>query len=329
MVLLSSFLSSQGLRNQHLHPLAGDASGRQYYRLTTANGQPTGQLVMDVKEDRDSALAFRKMASLLSDAGLTVPAISAVSEDGRYMLIEDFGDVVFSTLFDDPAMERKLVDLACEVLITLQGQINPTDHSFLPIFDRTLFATQADLLPAELALRNDAPSDDGILAAFQDALRPLLGQIERLPTTLMLRDYHAENLIWLPERAGVRACGLLDFQDAGIGPIGYDLVSLLEDARRNIDPVCQKTQVARYRDCLPAAARENFPTCYDALAVVRHLRVIAVFLRLARLGKPEYLKHLPRIWRYLEGRLDNSATSALTAWLNENFSEKVRQEICG
>jgi aminoglycoside/choline kinase family phosphotransferase len=329
MDLLPSFLLSQGLENQLLQPLAGDASGRQYYRLTTADGRPTGQLVMDVKEERDSAQAFKKIAALLSGAGLAVPTIFAASDGDRYLLIEDFGDAVFAALFSDPAMEQKLVGLACEVLITLQQNFDIADPSTLPVFDQALFAAQADLLPAELLLRTDASGGDGDLAAFQDALQPLLQQIARLPNTLMLRDYHAENLIWLPERQGVKACGLLDFQDAGIGPIGYDLVSLLEDARRDIDPAYQKIQTARYRDCLPVAEQDNFSAGYEALAVIRHLRVIAVFLRLARLGKPKYLKHLPRIWRYLENRFDNQATLALTAWLNQALSEEVRQEICG
>jgi hypothetical protein len=131
----------------------------------------------------------------------------------------------------------------------------------------------------------------------------------------MLRDYHKDNLLWLPDRPGVRACGLLDFQDAQEGHCAYDLVSLVEDARREVSPAVHDACVARYI-AGTGVDEDDFKAGFAVMAAQRHGRILGLFVRLARRdGKPEYLKHLPRVWRQFEGALRHDAVAPVRAWV--------------
>ena len=137
----------------------------------------------------------------------------------------------------------------------------------------------------------------------------------------MLRDYHVDNLMELPGRSGVAACGLLDFQDAVAGPAAYDLMSLLEDARRDLKPGLIQDMLGRYRAAFPDLDGKSFDTAYAILAAQRHAKVIGIFTRLAvRDGKPAYVAHIPRVWRLLEAALEHPALAQLRDWFDRHVS---------
>ncbi len=319
----SDFLAAQNMADLQPTALAGDASSRQYFRLLGPGGKAANLLLMDAGVDLLSALSFRRVGGILMALGLSPPLIRTASGDNRFMLIEDFGDDLFANFFDDAETQADLIELATKVLITLRQRFDPKRAADLPSFDPAMFKAQAGLFPTEISIRSKG---DEQAARFDQAMAPILDIVAQLPQTLILRDYHGENLIWLPKRSGEQACGLLDFQDAGIGPIGYDLVSLLEDARRNIAPACQTAAMAAYRAQLPPLEAEMFTRAYPALAIIRHLRVIAVFLRLARHGKRAYLRHLPRLWHYLDDHLRDPMAKPLQAWIAANVPSEIRDE---
>jgi aminoglycoside/choline kinase family phosphotransferase len=146
-----------------------------------------------------------------------------------------------------------------------------------------------------------------------------------MPTTLVLRDYHVDNLMLLPGRPGVAACGLLDFQDALIGPTAYDLVSLLEDARRDIAPDLVRAMFDRYAAAFPKLDRKALEAAYAVLGAQRNAKIIGIFTRLLRRdGKPQYLKHIPRVWRLLEGDLQHSALAGVKEWFERHMPKAQR-----
>ena len=137
---------------------------------------------------------------------------------------------------------------------------------------------------------------------------------------LVLRDYHVDNLMLLPGRAGVKACGLLDFQDAVIGPATYDLVSLLEDARRDVPPRLQSAMIERYLAAFPALDRQNFAASYAVMGAQRNAKIVGIFTRLCRRdGKPHYLRHIPRVWRLLEQDLQHPALTPIRVWIDRHL----------
>lgn len=143
--------------------------------------------------------------------------------------------------------------------------------------------------------------------------------------TLVLRDYHVDNLMLLGGRAGVAACGLLDFQDAVTGPASYDLVSLLEDARRDVPADLASRMIARYLDAFPALDRDAFRASYAVMGAQRSAKVVGIFTRLDRRdGKPVYLEHIPRVWRWLEGDLRHPALAGLRAWFDRELPVGTR-----
>jgi aminoglycoside/choline kinase family phosphotransferase len=161
--------------------------------------------------------------------------------------------------------------------------------------------------------------------SYRAAWRACLANLPPLPPTLLLRDYHQDNLLWLPARPGVRACGVLDFQDAQQGHPAYDLVSLVEDARRDVSPAVQQACYDRYVG-EAGFDRTDFATGYALMAAQRHARVIGVFVRLLkRDGKPDYLHHLPRVWRLFERALRHDALQPLRAWVDRLLPPELRR----
>jgi N-acetylmuramate 1-kinase len=144
--------------------------------------------------------------------------------------------------------------------------------------------------------------------------------------TLVLRDYHVDNLMLLEGREGVQGCGLLDFQDALSGPASYDLVSLLEDARRDVPPALREAMTARYLAAFPALDEGAFRRSAAILAAQRNAKIIGIFTRLwQRDGKPRYLGHIPRVWRLLEADLQEPALRPLARWLDHHLPRDMRR----
>jgi aminoglycoside/choline kinase family phosphotransferase len=241
-----------------------------------------------------------------------VPAIFARDEKKGLLLLEDFGDATFTRLLDNPCEPEKLYTLATDVLIALHQhpQAIPTGlrmyHPEKMLEDIGLF----------LDWCTPAISEAG-KAEFKTVWREVLPLAHQVPASLLLRDYHVANLMLLPEREGVRQAGLLDFQDAYQGPITYDLISLLEDARRDVPDQLREKMVARYLARFPALDRKAFENSMAILAALRHTRVLAIFERLSRHEKKrDYKKlHSPRVERLLQRALRHPMLAGVKQWM--------------
>jgi aminoglycoside/choline kinase family phosphotransferase len=163
------------------------------------------------------------------------------------------------------------------------------------------------------------------IESYRAAWRDTLASMPAAAETLLLRDFHQDNLMWLRHRPGIRACGLLDFQDAQRGHAAYDLVSLIEDARRDIAPDLHAAMLDRYLVGAGVGDRAGFSAAFAMLGAQRHARVIGLFVRLLkRDGKPGYLPHLPRVWRLFERSLMHEALTPLRCWVDGHLPPAKR-----
>ena len=306
------FLNSTVWSNAACDPLTGDASARKYFRLQK---DKQSAVLMDASSVLASVAPFIQISQHLHQLGFSVPAILARDEGKGLLLLEDFGDATFARLLDNPCEPEKLYTLATDVLIALHRhpQAIPkglrTYHPEKMLEDIGLF----------LEWRTPTISETG-RKEFKTVWREVLPVAHQVPASLLLRDYHVANLMLLPEREGVRQAGLLDFQDAYQGPITYDLVSLLEDARRDVPDNLREKMVARYLARSPALDRKAFETSLAILAALRHTRVLAIFEKLSRHeGKHEYKKlHSPRVERLLQRALRHSMLAGVKQWMERH-----------
>ena len=298
--------------------LAGDASARQYERLTRCGATA---VLMDDPPPGHSVGPFVRIARLLRGMGYSAPEILAADEVMGFALLEDFGDDSFSALLAGPdasSLERMLYEAATDFLVDLHRRPAPPD---LPRYDPDWMLSDAALF-LETAIGSVA--EPAMAAEFEAVWRDPLEKAAQGPAVLCLRDFHAGNLMWLPERgdagcgtSGLARVGLLDFQDARLGPSAYDLVSLLQDARRDLGEGLEAAMVMRYLRAAPGLDQAAFRAAYAILGAQRAVRIIGVFHRLARRDdKPAYLDHLPRVWRHLDANLAHPVLAPVRAWFD-------------
>ncbi len=294
-------------------PLAGDASNRRYLRIR--QGDQTAVLMDAPAERGEDVRPFIAIAEHLLALGLSAPRILARDIDQGFLLLEDLGDDLFARIVPKhPEIEAELYRTATDVLIELHKTGAPSD---LVPYDTGLMAEMA-----ALALDWYAASDDPALRAdFVDVMSRALGAHAAKHDVLIQRDYHAENLLWLPDRSGVARVGLLDFQDAMRGHVAYDLMSLLQDARRDVPMDLAVQMIDRY----VAATRQDsaaFDAAYHVLGAQRNLRILGVFARLClRDGKAHYVDLIPRVWAHLMHDLDHPAMSATAPLIRRALPE--------
>lgn len=304
----SAFISRHGWGGAQRAPLAGDASNRRYDRLRRPSGETL--VLMDAPPGKgEDVRPFVSVAGYLREIGLSAPRVVAEDASQGFLLLEDLGDDIFARIIEaDPALERPLYEAAVDVLTALHAE-TPPDLANLDA------ATMTELAVAAFdwyQMAVDGSVDQTARARFCDAFHGLLAPMEKDAFVLIQRDYHAENLIWLPDRAGPARVGLLDFQGAMLGHPAYDLVSVLLDARRDVPPTLQKAMVARYLQQNPDRA-DGFEDAYALLGVQRNLRIIGVFTRLCvRDHKPHYLDMMPRVWGHIEKCLKHPALETLS-----------------
>ena len=299
-------------------PLAGDASARCYARLS--RGEATAVL-MDDPPPGNSVSAFVRIAGLLRGMGYSAPEVLAADDVQGFALLEDFGDDSFSALLAGPAaatLEPTLYEAAANFLIDLHRQPVPPD---LRRYDADWMLDDARLFLESLA---DGVAEASMTTEFETAWRGPLEEAAAGPQALCLRDFHAGNLMWLPARDHLGRVGLLDFQDARLGPAAYDLVSLLQDARRDLANGLEGAMVARYLQASTGLDEAAFSTAYPVLGAQRAVRIIGVFHRLARRdGKPAYLSHLPRVWRHLHRNLAHPVLAPVRDWFGRWCPERM------
>lgn len=340
MAAVRRFLDNAGVGEAVRLRLQGDASTRIYERLTdnsrryilmNAPRRPDGPPVRNgkpysaVAHLAEDIVPFVALATGLRARGLSAPEIVGADLDRGLILLEDFGDerVVAG---EPPAPIAERYAAAVNVLVKLHGERLPpalpvpgrSDYR-LPPYDIGAFMIEADLLLDWYLPKMRAAITDSGRNAFanlwREALQPALGA----PPTWVLRDFHSPNLLWLPERTGAARIGLLDFQDALLGPAAYDLASLLQDARVDVAAELETMLFERYvrarRDIAPDFNRSEFADIYAAMAAQRATKILGIFARLdMRDGKPQYLRHLPRIWTYLRRALAHPSLARLREW---------------
>jgi hypothetical protein len=346
---LCDFLAGTDYAEAASDYLQGDASARSYARLRLGHrdailmnspkapdgppirdGKPYSQLV-HLAED---VTPFVAVAGALRERGLSAPAIYAFDLERGFILLEDLGDTTFKRALDGGASMDELYGVAIDVLLTIvaepQSDILPIEGARpyrLPHYDAKALLTEAMLLvdwfwPAV----HGGPAPDSIKEEFAGLWRPLLNQAATEDQTIILRDYHSPNLMWLKEREGLRKVGILDFQDGLIGCAAYDLVSLLQDARLDVPEALEAEHLARY--CAARSAKEQqfssdrFKTLYATLGAQRNSKILGIFARLAkRDGKRGYLTHIPRVARYLARDLHDPALGALRSWYKRELPD--------
>ncbi len=322
---LRDFLAASGWRGIAPLPLAADASFRRYYRLAAGDRRV---VLMDAPPPQEDVRPFVAVAGMLRDLGLSAPEIYAADPERGFLLVEDFGDDSYTRLLARGADEPQLYTLAVDTLAALHRAVADTPPAGLPPYDESRLLTEAGLLvdwyaPEILGARlPEAACED-----YLECWRKILPQAMLPAKTLVLRDYHVDNLMLLLGRAGVRACGLLDFQDALSGPASYDLVSLLLDARRDVPATLRAAMEERYLAAFPTLDRAAFRRSAAILATQRNCKILGIFTRLWRRdGKPGYLPHIPRVWRLIAAELAGEpALAPLGAWLDRHLPPDMRR----
>jgi aminoglycoside/choline kinase family phosphotransferase len=322
---LRRFLDHAGWRGVAPVMLAGDASFRRYYRLREGG---RGAVLMDAPPPMEDVGPYVAVAAMLRELGLSAPEIYAEDRARGFLLIEDFGDDSYTRLLARGADEGALYALAIDTLAALHRAVGGHGPPALPPYDLARLLDEAALLADWYAPEMlGAPLPDEIRADYLGRWRDVLRLAAQPGPTLVLRDYHVDNLMLLSGRRGVRACGLLDFQDAVRGPASYDLVSLLEDARRDVAPALRAAMTERYLAAFPEIDRAAFARSAAILAAQRNCKIIGIFTRLWRRdGKPAYLAHIPRVWRLLEDDVARApALRPIADWLDRHLPASVRR----
>ena len=319
---LLPFLDQAGWGGAAIHLIPGDASFRRYFRI---RDDAREAMVMHAPPPEEDIAPFIEAAEYLTRHDMRAPAIYARDEMAGWLLIEDFGDARMRDWLDDnPSGEEGAYRTAIDTLVDLQEK---PPGPFEP-YDAATYQREAALFvewycPAvgveidEAAFRN----------AWSDVLKPL--EARQRPGVTVLRDYHAENIMLLnPADDGTGAQGLIDFQDALVGHPAYDLVSLLQDARRDVSIDLERRMLARYIE--RASPGADFEADYARLGAQRNCKIIGIFTRLWRRdGKPHYLDYLPRVWAALERDLAHPALAPVARWFDVHIPRDLRDNLGG
>lgn len=322
---IRQFLAANGRDGAAVRPLAGDASNRRYLRVADA-GRPT--ILMDVSREVDALHPFVAMTHWLRAQSYSAPEILAADYRNGLLLLEDLGDDLYShwvrlraideTMLYERAVDL-LVDLADRPVPETIGE--PPSRMQVPPYDRVSLDREALLMPDWWMPAAGGRSGPELRDAYLDLIREATSGLAECRRIMVLRDYHADNLLWLPNRPDLAAVGLLDYQDVLVGHPAYDLVSLLEDARRDTSPELRQTMIARYLSRRPGEDSDAFRQAYSVLGAQRNLKIIGIFARLAvRDGKLRYLAMIPRVWAHLRNDLQHPALARLRAWIVRHVS---------
>jgi aminoglycoside/choline kinase family phosphotransferase len=305
------FLAASGWGGAQILPLAGDASFRRYFRVVQHD---RSAILMDAPPPHEDPRPFLDVARWLNGKGFAAPAIFGEDLERGLVLLEDFGDARMRETVDAaPESELRLYEAAVDVLVRLHAH----ESAPVPPYDREVYQREAGLLTEWYCPAVGLDVDvQGYVDAWDAALAPLAGHT---PVTV-LRDYHAENIMLIE---GSESLGLLDFQDALAGHAAYDLVSLLQDARRDVEPALETAMLDRYKRI--TGAGDAFDIAYHVLGAQRNAKIVGIFTRLwKRDGKPRYPGLCPRVWRYLERDLAHPALSPVAAWFDANIPAALR-----
>ena len=344
MSAVRQFVSEAGMSEARRRRMAGDASTRTYDRLLAGgksqvlmnwprrpDGPPvrSGKPYSAIAHLADNVTPYVAIARALRGQGLSAPEVFHADLEQGLLLIEDLGAELM-VAGDPPAPVAERYQAAVDVLLWLHGRPLPDSLPVAPHveyriapYDMDAFLIEAELLLDWYLPRLGAPVGDEARSTFQALWREALAEAIHAPPTWVLRDFHSPNLLWLPQRTELKRVGILDFQDAVMGPAAYDLASLLQDARVDVP---EETEVALLSHYLRQRRANNtgfdaapFIRTYVTLAAQRASKVLGIFTRLdVRDGKPQYLRHMPRVWAYLQRSLAHPSLAALDEWYSKH-----------
>jgi tRNA threonylcarbamoyl adenosine modification protein YjeE len=346
---LRQFLADAGFADAKRQRMPGDASIRSYARLIRDDGvvilmnsprRPDGPATYDgntystAVHLAEDVKPFVAIDNGLRARGLSAPSIHHANLDAGFLITEDFGSEGFIE-GDPPRPIAERYEAAVDVLVALHREplpevlpLAPQITYAIPTFDTDAMLVEVGLMLEWYLPDRGAEPANGMRAEFVTAWRDLLGKAAATPKTWVMRDFHSPNLIWLGERSGISKVGIIDFQDAVLGPAAYDLVSLLQDARIDVPEQLELALLTRYIKARHAADDsfdpEGFAEIYATMSAQRNTRLLGTFARLNRRdGKPQYLRHQPRIWTYLSRSLAHPVLSGLREWYSANVPPPV------
>jgi len=303
-----AYLATTDWAAARVEALPADASFRRYFRL---HGGPAPALLMDAPPGPEDIGPFVDVAGHLIALGFSAPRVFGHDRARGFALVEDLGDETFSRIIARGAAIEPLYALAVDVLAALHRHPRAAAVA-VPDYSTDLLAAEAALLADWYLAARDGAEAARLRGDHLALWHQVLADLPATAPTLVLRDFHVDNLMRLDGREGVGACGLLDFQDAVIGPPAYDLMSLLQDARRDVPETLAAAMRERYFRAVPVADRAAFDRATAVLAAQRHAKVAGIFVRLwARDGKAPYLAHIPRVIRLLGRALSHPALAEL------------------
>lgn len=309
------FLEKAGWKGARIVPVAGDASFRRYFRAIKGDDEA---ILMDAPPPHEDPKPFIEMARYLRDLGFYAPEIMAEDLDEGLVLLEDFGDHRMREHLDNkPADEEKVYRQTIELIRDLHTK----PPAQLPDYDWGQYLREVNLLTEWYCPAVGVDADiNGFINAWKIVLQPVLAAQDD-PVTVM-RDYHAENIMLLDNDR----LGLLDFQDALLGHRAYDLVSMLQDARRDVSDELEETMLRHYLSDYTDREAKEFRSHYAVLGAQRNTKIIGIFTRLfVRDGKDRYLDFLPRMWGLLEKDLRHSDLEPVANWFEKNIPHEVRE----
>jgi tRNA threonylcarbamoyl adenosine modification protein YjeE len=341
---LRQFLTDAGYADAERQRMAGDASTRSYARLIRQNGtfilmnsprRPDGPAIYDGKSYSAAAhlaedvTPFVAIADGLRERGFSAPSILHADLEAGFLITEDFGSAGFIE-GDPPWPIAERYQAATDMLAALHREplpeilpLTPHVSYAIPAFDTDALLVEIGLMPEWYLPDRGVELARELRAGFTTMWRDVLSKPARAPKTWVLRDFHSPNLIWLEQRPDIAKVGIIDFQDTVLGPPAYDLASLLQDARLDVPEPLELALLTRYIKARlssddsfdPAEFAEN----YAIMSAQRNTKLLGIFARLNRRdGKPQYLRHLPRIWTYLNRSLAHPTLAGLREWYSAN-----------
>ncbi|HVZ69811.1 MAG TPA: phosphotransferase [Rhizomicrobium sp.] len=355
---MTAFLHDAGWGDGEAHALPGDASTRRYFRVSSKGrhamlmDQPqhveTPPAPPEASPEERQRLGYNAVARLagadcgrfvavsdfLRRRGLSAPQIYAADCDAGFVLMEDFGDRLYADILASGGNEYELYSAAVEALAALHAHSPPAQISprvSLYSYDETAMLAETGLLTEwylPLVLGRKATAEE--TAEHRALWQKLLSETSEAAPTFVHRDYHAQNLLWLPDRSGIARVGMIDFQDAVAGSKAYDLASLLEDARRDVSTELAESMIAHY---ISAVRKQGMPVdeaqfrrAFATIAAQRNAKIAGIFARLqVRDRKPRYLGYLPRVWGYLRHDLEHPSLAALKNWYERILPPDARE----
>lgn len=312
---IEGFLQNSGLKDYARTKIPGDASFRHYERIKAGNDD---YILMDAPPEKEDVRPFVKVDEILLGLGLSAPKIVAKDIEKGFLLLEDLGNNKFNHLFKSaPAREEELYKLAVDVLAEIYAKRKKFD---VPEYNREKLLTEAQLYTDwYLPLFEKDKANEKIKQEYSAIIERVIDKLKLPNDVIVLRDYHADNLMLLEDRKASQKVGLLDFQDALMGNVTYDLVSLLEDARRDVPKNIQQSMIDYFLKVTGNKINKaELLNDYHILGAQRNLKIIGIFSRLkVRDGKEVYLPLIPRVKAYLKQDLQHESLKELKDFLEK------------